>query len=623
MSRIAGIISSEPLNIKMLASEMELGIRSHGTWNSAVVNVSKFGAFVWAGWRTPEISRFGANVLAIDGIFYNRDEIDLLLKIELDCSDTYRFNLLYCRFGFESALQKINGDFSISLFDEASGELFLARDRFGVKPLYYSEFPTHFAFASRPRGLFPVPKVTLELNKRFVAIFGGSHYRYIDNVTSESPYEQIKQLPAAHFLRVLENRVSIKRYWDLYEQPNFDRSESDLADEYRTLLINAVKKRVDSVQGQAAFTLSGGLDSSSVLSCAVHSTGKKQQAFSSVYLDKTYDESEEIKSMLSTKVEKWSPVEIGVPNVFRLVEKMVGDHDEPIATATWLSHYLLCNEVSSAGFSGLFGGLGGDELNAGEYEHFFFNFADLRYAENKDLLEFEIDKWAEYHDHPIYRKNRTVLNDSLEKMVDPKKIGVCNPHIYKNSKYLNTINPDYFDLYSFKPLMDHPFKSYLKNRTYQDIFRETAPCCLRAEDRQTTAFNIDHFDPFFDHRLAEFMFRIPGNQKIRGGVTKILLREAMKGILPEETRTRIKKTGWNAPAQTWFSSGESAEELGDLIESRLFRERGIYNVDLVKKLFAEHTHLIRENKLVENHMMFFWQLVNLEIWINKTEINLT
>jgi asparagine synthase (glutamine-hydrolysing) len=165
--------------------------------------------------------------------------------------------------------------------------------------------------------------------------------------------------------------------------------------------------------------------------------------------------------------------------------------------------------------------------------------------------------------------------------------------------------------------MDHPFKSYLKNRTYQDIFRETAPCCLRAEDRQTTAFNIDHIDPFFDHRLTEFMFRIPGNLKIRDGVTKILLRKAMKNILPDETRTRIKKTGWNAPAHTWFSQGKSAEELGDLIASKSFKERGIYNVDIVKQLFKEHTNYVQENKVIENHMMFFWQLVNLETWINQ------
>jgi asparagine synthase (glutamine-hydrolysing) len=619
MSRIAGIISSEPLNIKELASEMEAGITSNSSWHGAAVNTSKFGAFIWSGWRTPEISRFGKVIAAIDGLFYNRQEIDLLLGIEIECNDTYRFNELYGRFGFEGSLQKINGDFSISLFNEDTEELFIARDRFGVKPLYYVNFLTHFAFASRPRGLFCVPGVTKELNKRFVAIFGGAHYRYVDNVSEESPYQQIRQLPAAHFLRVLKGRLYIQRYWGLYEQPNFNKDEAELAAEYQNLLIDSVEKRINSVSGGSAFTLSGGLDSSSVLSCAVHSTGQKQTAFSSVYLDKTYDESEEIKSMLESKVQRWNPVEVDIPNIFNMVDSMVRDHDEPVVTATWLSHYVLCSDVAKAGFRNLFGGLGGDELNAGEYEHFFFHFADLKYAGKENLYSHEVEKWAEYHNHPIYRKNRSVAETSLQRMVDITKSGICNPHIYESSRYLNTINKEYFDLDEFKPVMDHPFESYLKNRTYQDIFRETAPCCLRAEDRQTTKFNIDHIDPFFDHRLAEFMFRIPGELKINGGITKVLLRKAMKGILPEETRNRVAKTGWNAPAHLWFSTEKFSEELGDLINSTFFRNLQIYNTSMVQNLFDEHRKIVNSNESTENHMMFLWQLINLIAWIKSIE----
>ena len=113
------------------------------------------------------------------------------------------------------------------------------------------------------------------------------------------------------------------------------------------------------------------------------------------------------------------------------------------------------------------------------------------------------------------------------------------------------------------------------------------------------------------------MFSIPGELKIKNGITKILLRQAMKDILPEETRTRIKKTGWNAPANKWFSEGKSAQALGDLIDSKLFKERGIYNINNVKKLFKEHADLVRSNEPKENHMMFFWQLINLELWIEQ------
>src|SRR5260221_12242311 len=109
------------------------------------------------------------------------------------------------------------------------------------------------------------------------------------------------------------------------------------------------------------------------------------------------------------------------------------------------------------------------------------------------------------------------------------------------ARYHGAVDRDYFDFSYDDHVMDHPFTSYLKNRAYQDIFRETTPCCLRAEDRQTAVHGLQPIDPFFDYRLSEFMFRVPGNMKIHDGITKRLLREAMQGVLPEETRIRIKK----------------------------------------------------------------------------------
>ena len=114
-------------------------------------------------------------------------------------------------------------------------------------------------------------------------------------------------------------------------------------------------------------------------------------------------------------------------------------------------------------------------------------------------------------------------------------------------------------------------------------------------------------------RSVEFMFRIPGHLKIRDGVTKHLLRLAMKGVLPEKTRTRIKKTGWNAPAHLWFAA-ESREPLNDLVRSRRFRERGVYRVDQVERILSEHDDIVTGGRQQENHMMFLWQLVNLELW---------
>jgi asparagine synthase (glutamine-hydrolysing) len=318
--------------------------------------------------------------------------------------------------------------------------------------------------------------------------------------------------------------------------------------------------------------------------------------------------------MLDAAVEKWHAVPVDAPDVTALVRRMIEAHDEPVATATWLSHFVLCGEVASGGFGTLFGGLGGDELNAGEYEYFLFRFADMRAAGADGDLRREVNEWRRHHDHPIFRKDWDVMEEGFARLVDFQRPGRILADRRRLERYRAALNPAYFDFSSWEPVLDRPFASYLKNRTYQDVYRETAPCCLRAEDRQTAAHGMRNCDPFFDHRLVELMFRVPGELKIRDGVTKRLLRLAMRGILPEETRTRIKKTGWNAPADLWFA-GSGRELLHDLVGSADFRAAHLYRVEEVRRLIDEHDEIVGSGRPAENHMMFLWQLLNLELWL--------
>jgi asparagine synthase (glutamine-hydrolysing) len=551
----------------------------------------------------------GGIAVVIDGAVYNRAELGAF------ATDAHLVADLYRRFGFEGLLRRLNGDFAIALFDRTERTLWLARDRLGVRPLYYASNADEFAFSSRPAPLIRLPGIGAEINRRFAAIFAASHYRYFDNVPEESPYARVAQLPAAHWLRLRDGRSTTGRYWRLEDREDFAEPQGVLAECYRELLLSAVGLRFAS-SSRPAFTLSGGMDSSSVLACAGQVARAPQAAFSTVYSDKTFDESEEIRPMLKHAVSRWHPLRVDHPDVFGLVRRMVDANDEPVATATWLSHFLLCEQAAASGFDSLFGGLGGDELNAGEYEYFFFHFADLAGARRAGELETEIRQWAEYHDHPIYRKNADVAAVTIARCTDARRPGRCLPDVTRMRRYYSALRHDFYDLERFEPTMEAPFLSYLKNRSYQDLTRETAPCCLRAEDRQTQAFGLENQVPFFDHRIVEFMFRVPGSMKIKSGITKTLLREAMHGILPEETRTRVKKTGWNAPAHLWFS-GEGATQLQDLIHSRAFRERGVYDVDQVLRIATEHEEIVTSGAQRENHMMFLWQLVNLELWLQS------
>ena len=612
MARIAGVLSDPPAAAgaadvaRMLAAVAPPG----GASQVEALGPAAFGAASTGG-RVALAAR-GALLVVADGEIYNAVELvgrraaaaDVVLE-------------LIDRHGIDEALARMNGDFAFAAVDRSSGRAWLARDRFGVKPLYYHTRGARLAFASRPAALFALGGVDRRVNRAFVARFAGLHYRTFDNDPGSSPYAEVAQLPAAHLLEWHRGGIRVRAYWSIAEQPDFEGSEAALAEEYRDLLMDAVRRRVE-VARAPAFTLSGGMDSSSVVACAARIAGRPQTAFSTVYRDATFDESRDIQSIVGHAVGDWRPVLVDTPDVFSLVDRMVRAHDEPVATATWLSHYLLCDAVAAAGHGALFGGLGGDELNAGEYEYFFFHFADLRQDRDETALAAEIDCWARHHDHPIYRKNAAAAYAGLARLVDGVVPGRCLVDRVRLERYRAAVNPEYFDLGSFEPVMEHPFRSHLKNRTHQDLFRETAPCCLRAEDRQTSAFGLDHFDPFFDHRLVEFMFRIPGRLKIRNGVTKVLLREATRGLLPEETRTRVKKTGWNAPAHVWFS-GASLARIRDLVASRSFRERGIYDASVVERIVDEHEDTIATGAVRENHMMFLWQLVNLEAWLASLE----
>lgn len=614
MSRLMGMLWREAPPTALMAAKLETmlaAVSGPPSWESITTLAGRAG-FAWRGRRGGQgIAADPGGVLVLDGVVYNRRDFDH------PGTDAQCVAALIAAHGFPGALTRLNGDFALAYFDEGRGALWLGRDRFGVRPLYVARTPQYVAFASRPAVLAGLSGHGLAPRPEYIALFAASHYRTFDNDPEASPYLGVGQVPAGTWLRFDSHGERHGRWWSLAEAPDFGDAAEDLARRYASLLSDAVAIRLARAE-HAAFTLSGGMDSSSVLGLAVTASGIKRHAFSSVYADKTFDESDDIRTMLDAAVARWHKVPVEIEDPMPLIREMIEAHDEPVATATWLSHYLICREAAAAGFDALFGGLGGDELNAGEYEYFFYHFADLRYLGDETGLTREIAYWRRHHDHPVYPKSREVAEAGLARLVDPRHPGRCLPDRVRIERYAAALDPDFFNLAAFSPIMDHPFASYLKNRTSQDLFRETAPCCLRAEDRQTARFGLGHFLPFFDHRLAEFMFRVPGEFKIRDGVTKTLLRLAMRGILPEATRTRVKKTGWNAPAHLWFS-GKGMEAIRDLTASAAFRGRGIYRLAEVERLLDEHVAIVASGKPAENHMMFLWQLVNLELWLSELD----
>src|SRR5437763_899374 len=263
MSRIAGFIGGNPQS-ELLSTGMA---RLMGSANAKSRGFSQ-GSFAVAG--AAAIAQASGCIAVVDGVFYDAAE----LVGDAGRGAAHQLIATYRQVGFADALKRISGDFAVALFDEQTCTLWLGRDRIGVRPLYYHVQADAFAFASRPQALRSLPGVSRDVNRRHVAVFGGSHYRYIDNAPDESPFAEIRQVPAACYLQMKGQTVQVRSYWSLEEQPEWAESEADLAVRYRELLLDAVGSRLK-VARKPVFTLSGGMDSSSVLARPVALTGER------------------------------------------------------------------------------------------------------------------------------------------------------------------------------------------------------------------------------------------------------------------------------------------------------------------------------------------------------------
>ena len=280
---------------------------------------------------------------------------------------------------------------------------------------------------------------------------------------------------------------------------------------------------------------------------------------------------------------------------------------------------MLVEEAAKLGYTDLFTGLGGDELHAGEYDYFFYFFADLKKMGKTDLLDKEIEAWVKNHDHPIFRKSKNVALERMIELTDPLVPGRCLPDKKLLNRYKNLLSDDFQNLNDLLPNYHPTSDSYLISHSQNELLINTMPCCLRSGRENCNLFGMQEFHPFLDNELFEYMMSVPPEQKIRDGLTKAFARESYKGLIPEETRRRINKTGWNAPAHEWFSKNHR-DDLHDLVGSRQFRERGIYKIDSVKQMISQHETIVLENRDRPNHMMAIWQIVSLEIWLRNLDI---
>lgn len=496
-------------------------------------------------------------------------------------------------------LRRFNGMWAFALWDASKERLFLARDHFGIKPLYYCVCGDFMAFASEIRALLSLSFVKKSPNEKVV-------YEYLVHGRvdhgEETFFDGINRLMPGHYATVSPSgSFRVTQYWRM---PRIceDASREDMreaSDEVRRLLIDAIRRRLVS-DVPVGVCLSGGLDSSSIVSVisrleetAKKSLGERLQAFSAWYKDSSLDESHFAKIVTNARTTEINAVYPSASGLWRDLQELVCTQEEPFVSTSMYAQWKIMQAAKAKGVKVLLDGQGGDEVFAGYVEYFKF-------------LVFDLLK----RNRVIAALRESLLSLDLTWRLIPLLFTVSSRADQIRREFLNAGFAAEFDT-SRRPLRIDPNWS-LAEVLWNDTTRFVLPSLLRYEDKNSMHFSIESRLPFLDQRLVEYVASLPLDFKIRDGWTKRILREAMRGIVPPEITSRRSKIGFETPQQRWLF-GELGSEIEHLLSSSMRSSRYV-NQAAVRRLF---TAARGKRRVSRWDCEFIWRCLSLELWLRQ------
>ena len=510
-------------------------------------------------------------------------------------------------------LKRFNGMWAFAILDLKKNKIFCARDRAGVKPFYYTFNGQRFVFASEIKALLALDEIAPQPNDQIVAdyLFSG----VIDH-TQETFFKNIYQLRGGEYLLFEKNRVMVKSYWDIEPKEVRLTKESDYVEQFYELLEDSIRLRLRS-DVPVGTCLSGGLDSSSIV-CLANKlmfdgqiidpklVGQRQKTFSSCFENHAYDERGFIKLVIDQTGADKNYVFPEAENLSKDLTKLIWHQEEPFGSTSIYAQWNVMKLAKELNVTVLLDGQGGDELLAGYIPAFYHLFASLLRRGHLGRFVKELNEFRTKHGMRLPQLSIGMISA----LISPR--GKFNlRRMTKNG--IEWANKDFLRHYLRPFTGSNKFKDTLNNYLYQAFRFVALPGLLHYEDRNSMAFSLEARLPFLDFRLVEYLFSLPPEQKIGKGVSKVVLRNAMKGILPEEVRNRKDKMGFATPEDIWFRT-VLKNTINGIINSKSFSERGFFDMDKVKKAFDKHC----EGKI--NISFMIWRWVNLEMWF-KTFID--
>jgi asparagine synthase (glutamine-hydrolysing) len=562
----------------------------------------------------PMSSRGGKLWIVYNGEVYNFPEIkeELLLKGYKFKSHTDTEVVLksYEEFGVK-CLEKFNGMFAMAIWDDEKKELFLARDRIGIKPLYYYYKDGKLIFGSEIKSILEAECVKKEVNLQSMYYYLG--YEFVP--APDTMFKNIYKLRQGHYAFFRNGNLSIEKYWDLKFTHEIS-DEEEAADRIFNALEKSVKRRLISDVPLGVF-LSGGLDSSTVTGFVSRLYNKKVQTFTIGYKDRTFSE-----LPYARIVSDYFDTE---PNILMIdpvspedIEKSLYYLDEPMTDLSTIPFYLISCKAREK-VKVCLSGEGGDEMFMG-----YDRFKAARMNRCYNILPSFIRRKVlsplilKLPDQPQKKGAINILKRFIEGTLYPEDAGAMRWQYFLNpSIEQNIFKKSVRDSISFNPF--DPIYFFSKNCNsassvdkdiFVDIKLTMADSVLMKIDKMSMATSLEVRVPFLDYELAELCASIPASLKLKGMTTKYILRKTLKKykFLPDSIIYRGKQ-GYSLPVKNWLRE-ELKQYMTDLFKSSPIIKENFDN-SYIFNLIEEHS------QLKQNHNHILWALVNLGLWYKK------
>jgi asparagine synthase (glutamine-hydrolysing) len=515
----------------------------------------------------------------------------------------------------------IEGDFGIALWDAEREQLVLARDRVGVKPLYYYHQDGRFIFASEIKAILQHPAVTPDIDEE-------SLYHYLTFLTTPAPrtlFRNIQKLPAGHTLVIKrDGAAELKQYWDALPNPApAHRSPAEHQEEILRLLRDSIRKRMMSDVPFGVF-LSGGVDSSANVALMSELMSQPVRTYTV-----GFDDSDELNELESAReVAKrfgtdHHEVIIGWQDMQKFLPDLVFHQDEPLADPVCVPLYYVSKLARETGTIVVQVGEGADEIFAG-YDWF------RKYVRINELFWQQAEKLPLTLRGALAATAKPLMEASFNKRTAielARRLGAGEPLFwggaivfdedFKRRVLSSEVNTRAGNRSSYDAVGQHlehiaearPNSDFATRMSYLELKLRLPELLLMRVDKMTMATSVEARVPFLDHHLVEYAMGLPTNLKIEGASGKHILKRALEKVLPADLLYRPKR-GFGAPIREWFR-GESGEMLGGLIMNSSIRGRELFDYAFIALLIEEH----RSGK--RDWSFHLWALLNVSLWYDR------